>query len=76
MPCGSVLVYPALWALIGRCERAKAVLRGATLQGQLRVAERALTSQAMVIPPASAAERKLLGESLHCMGAVMSVLQL
>ena len=68
--------HPALWALVGRCERAKAMLRGATLQAQLRAAERALTSQAMVMPPSAAAERKLLGESLHCMGAVMSALQL
>ena len=66
----------ALWSLIGRCERAKAVLRGAALQGQLRAAERALTAKAMVAPPDAANERELLGECLRCMGAVMSILRL
>jgi hypothetical protein len=66
----------ALWALIGRCERAKAVLRGAALQAQLRTAERGLTSKAMVAPPDAAGERELLGECLRCMGAVMSILRL
>ena len=66
----------ALWALIGRCERAKAVLRGAQHQEQLRAAERSLTAKAMLAPPPKAEDRALLGEALRSMAAVMSILRL
>ena len=66
----------ALWSLIGRCERAKAALRTPPHLSQLRAAERALASKAMVSPPKSQRDRALLGDCLDCMGAVMSILRL
>lgn len=65
----------ALHALVGRCERAKAVVRhGATLD-ELKVAERALTAAAMVAPPSAHAARASLDETLRGVGALMSILR-
>ena len=44
----------ALWALLTRCEKAKAALRGGTHVHQLLVAERMLVSKAAVLPPTPA----------------------
>ena len=66
----------ALWALIGRCECAKATLRSGAHQIQLRAAERALTSKAMIAPPRTAAARALLGDCLHCIASIMTILRL
>ena len=44
----------ALWALLSRCEKAKAALRGGTHVHQLLVAERMLVSKAAVLPPTPA----------------------
>ena len=43
---------------------------------QLRAAEAAFSSQAMVAPPAHTGERALLGECLRSIGAIMAILQL
>ena len=65
----------ALWALSGRCERAKAALKATDILSELRVAERALTAKTMVAPPLSAAERTALDDSLRAVGAVMAILR-
>jgi hypothetical protein len=51
-------------------------LRRADKLWQLKAAERALTSHAMVAPPASVAKRGgVLDECLHSIGAVMATLR-
>jgi len=67
----------ALWALLGRCEKAKVVLRAPDNLAQLRSAEHALTARGMLCAPAEGgAQRAALEEALRNMGAVMSILGL
>ena len=66
----------ALWALVGRCERAKAALKAAPTLNELKIAERALTAKTMVAPPPSDSARATLDECLRAVGAVMAILRL
>ena len=66
----------ALWALIGHTERAKATLRAPPTLAELKAAERALTTTAMVSPPRGRTERAALDEALRALGAVMATLRL
>lgn len=64
----------ALWALLAKCERAKGAMRLPAHLGQLRAAEAALATRAMVATPLITGEQALLAECLHAMGALMTIL--
>ena len=64
-----------MWAFIGRDERGKTALRSADKLGQLKAAERALISHAMVAPDSTAKHDCVLDECLHSIGAAMAILR-
>lgn len=65
-----------LWALLAKCERAKGAIRQPFLLAQLRAAEVAFATRAMVAAPWLDAERELLSDCLCAVGAMMSILDL